>query len=95
MLRIRAAQPLQGRHLRLTLTDGTVIERDVQDLLWGEVFDRLRIDDVLFKRVRARGGTVTWPGNLDMAPETLIWDGPDPEEGDRRPEPRLRPRRPR
>jgi hypothetical protein len=76
------------------LTDGAVVERDVQDLLWGPVFNRLRTDDVVFRRVRARYGTVTWPGNLDLAPETLIWDGPDPDGDDRRPEPFLRPRSP-
>jgi len=94
MIRIRSATPLQGRCLRLTLTDGTVIERDVEGLLWGPIFDRLRTDDSLFQRVRARYGTVTWPGGLDLAPETLIWDGPDPEDEARRPEPYLRPRSP-
>lgn len=94
LLRVRSAEPLEGRRLRLTLTNGAVVERDVQDLLWGPVFDRLRSDDTLFRRVRARYGTVTWPGNLDIAPETLIWDGPDPAERDRSPEPFLRPRSP-
>ena len=94
MLRVRTATPLDGRRLRLTLTDGSVVERDVEGLLWGPVFDRLRSDDALFRRVRARGGTVTWPGNLDLAPETLIWDGPDPVDDDRRPEAFLRPHSP-
>jgi hypothetical protein len=95
MLRIRSALVLHDRTLQLTLTDGTVVERDVQDLLWGPVFDRLRVDDVAFGRARARDGTVTWPGNLDIAPETLIWDGPDPDMDDpRRPERFLRPRSP-
>jgi hypothetical protein len=96
MLRVRKAVPLEGRRLRLTLTDGSVVERDIQDLLWGPVFDRLRTDDELFRRVRARYGTVTWPGNIDIAPETLIWDAPTPaDESTRRPEPFLRPQPPR
>ena len=95
MLRIRSAAVLRDRTLRLTLTDGTIVERDVQDLLWGPAFDRIRVDDVAFGRARARFGTVTWSGNVDIAPETLIWDGPDPDDGDnRRPEPFLRPRSP-
>ncbi|MBA2381600.1 MAG: DUF2442 domain-containing protein [Chloroflexi bacterium] len=95
MLRIRSASALRERTLRLTLTDGTVVERDVQDLLLGPVFERLRADDGAFARARARSGTVTWPGNLDLAPETLIWDGPDPDDEDsRRPEPFLRLRSP-
>ena len=94
LCRVRTAIPLEGRRLRLTLTDGSVVERDVQDLLWGPVFERLRTDDALFRRVRARYGTVTWPGDLDLAPETLIWDGPDPDDERRRPEAFLRPRSP-
>jgi hypothetical protein len=94
MLRVRSATPLNARRLRLTLTDGSIVERDVQDLLWGPVFDRLRVDDAFFRRVRARYGTVTWPGNVDIAPETLIWDGPDPADETLRPEPFLRVRSP-
>jgi hypothetical protein len=95
MLRIRSAVVVRDRILNLTLTDGTVVERDVADLLWGPVFDRIRVDDAAFGRVRARYGTLTWPGNVDIAPETLIWDGPDPDDDDlRRPDLFLRPRRP-
>lgn len=95
LIRVRTAIPLEGRGLRLTLTDGTVVERDVQDLLLAPVFERLRTDDAFFRRARARYGTVTWPGDLDLAPETLIWDGPDPDDDIDRPEPFLRPRSPR
>ena len=95
LTRVRTATPLDGRRLRLALTTGVVVERDIQDLLWGPVFNRLRTDDALFRRARARHGTVTWPGNLDLAPETLIWDGPDPDDDARRPEPFLRPRSPK
>lgn len=95
MVRVRTATALEGRRLRLTLTDGATVERDVQDLLWGPVFERLRTDDAFFRRVRARHGTVTWPGDVDLAPETLIWDGPDPAEDDVRfPAPFLRPQKP-
>jgi hypothetical protein len=31
---------------------------------------------------------------VDLAPETLIWDGPDPADVSRRPEPFLRPQPP-
>jgi hypothetical protein len=93
MLRVRSATPLDARRLRLILTDGSVVERDIEDLRWGPVFDRLRTDDAYFRRVRARYGTVTWPGNVDIAPEILIWDGPDPADDGRRPEPFLQPQR--
>lgn len=95
MIRVKHAEALADRRLRLMLTDGSVVERDVQDLLWGALFERLRTDDALFRRARAAHGTVAWPGNIDLAPETLIWDGPDPEDDDpRRPAPFLRPTSP-
>ena len=94
MLRVRSVVPLEGRRLRLTLSDGTVVERDVSDLLFSPIFDRVAADDGFFRRVVARHGTVAWPGNLDLAPETLIW-GPAPSDGtSRRPAPFLRPQPP-
>lgn len=85
MLHVRSATPLEGRRLRLTLTDGSVVERDIAEFIsWGPVYERLRSDDEYFRRVRVRYGTVTWPGNVDLAPEILIWGGPDPAEDDPR-----------
>jgi hypothetical protein len=96
MLEIRSVKPLAGRLVRLTLSDGTVVERDLSDLLFGPVFEPIVADEHLFRRVRVDYGTLAWPGNVDIAPETLIWDGPYPhDEATRRPEPFLRPRRPR
>jgi hypothetical protein len=95
VLRIRAATPLDGRKLRLTLSDRSVVERDITDLLHGQVFERLAVDDDLFRRVRVRYGTVTWPGNVDIAPETMIWgDTLPPDEDASVPEPFLRVQKP-
>ncbi|MGH2407591.1 MAG: DUF2442 domain-containing protein [Candidatus Limnocylindrales bacterium] len=95
MLRIRRAEPLEGRTLRLTLTDGSVVERDISDVIWGPVFERLTADDAYFRRVRVRYGTVTWPGDVDIAPETMIWDSPDPKDSGLRPPAFLRVQGPR
>jgi hypothetical protein len=95
MLRVRAVEALPGRSVRLTLTDGSLVERDLGDLLDGPVFASIANDDEEFRRVRAVDGTLVWPGDVDIAPETLIWDGPDPEPSDeRRPASSLRPRIP-
>jgi hypothetical protein len=82
MLRIHTATPLEGRKLRLTLSDRSEVERDITDLLWGPVFERLAVDDDLFRRVRVRYGTVTWPGDVDIAPETMIWGDTLPADED-------------
>ena len=97
MIRIAEVRPLEGRLVRLTLTDGSIVERDLSVLLDGAgVFHRITFDDGAFREVYVDFGTLAWPGEVDIAPETLIWDGPDPAEGEgRRPEPFLRPRSPR
>jgi hypothetical protein len=96
MLEIRDVEPLEGRTVRLTLSDGAVVVRDLSDLLRGPLFDRLADDDEAFRHVRVDYGTLVWPGDVDIAPETLIWDGPTPsDEASRRPEPFLRPQPPR
>jgi hypothetical protein len=89
MLTIRTAEALDDYWLRLTLSDGSAIERNVRDLLLGPVFECLRSDYSKFRRARARHGTVEWPGNLDLAPETLIWNGPTPRGGSQTPPARL------
>ena len=94
MLEITHVDPLPGRIVRLTLSDGSVVERDLTDLLQGPVFERIASDESAFRQVRALDGTITWPGHVDLAPETVIWDGPPPSDPDRRPARFLRPRRP-
>jgi hypothetical protein len=97
MIRIAEVEPLAGRIVRLTLTDGSVVDRDLSALLDGVgVFHRISFDDDAFREVYVDYGTLVWPGEIDIAPETLIWDGPAPRgEPTRHPEPFLRPRRPR
>jgi hypothetical protein len=80
MVRIREAQPLAGRRLRLVLTDGSTVERDVRPLLRGPIFAPLLDDDAAFRDLRVEGGTVVWANGADLCPDVLIWDGPPPEE---------------
>lgn len=86
-LRIREAEALEGFKLRLTLTDGSVIERDVRDLLVGPVFEAIRAERVFFEKVRVEGGTVVWPNGADLCPDVLIWGGAPPEDSQRLTEP--------
>lgn len=81
LLRIQEAVALEGSRLRLTLTNGLVVERDVSDLLTGPIFEPIRADPELFRRARAEGGTVVWPNGADLCPDVLIWNGPPPKEG--------------
>jgi Protein of unknown function (DUF2442) len=79
MLRIKYAIPLTGYRLRLTLTDGSIVERDVNDLLQGPVFESIRRDPELFRHVKVERGTLSWPGDIDLCPDVILWNGPPPE----------------
>lgn len=81
MLRIRSVEPLDGHCVRLTLTDGSVVGRDIGALLRGPAFEPIRSDEALFRRVRVRRGTIVWPGGVDINPDVLIWGGPAPADG--------------
>jgi hypothetical protein len=80
LVRIRAAAALGGMRLRLTLTDGQVVERDVGPLMVGPVFDGIRRDPEEFSRVAVDAGTVVWPNGADLDPDVLIWGGLPPDE---------------
>ncbi len=79
MLRIKTVRPLAYPRLQLGLTDGSVIERDVSPLLLGPVFAAIRQNPALFAQARVQRGSVIWPGDVDLCPDMLIWNGPPPE----------------
>ena len=79
LLRIREVIPVEGFRLRLTLTDGSIVERDITDLLMGPMFETLRKDSAAFRQVKAESGTVVWPSGADLCPDVLIWGGPPPK----------------
>lgn len=81
LLRITSVAALAGFRLRLTLTDGPVVERDVERLIWGPVFDAVRVES----------GTAMWPGGADLDPDVSIWGGAPPRDRDLRPPGELAP----
>ncbi len=90
-VRIQGVVPLEGYRLRLTLTDGSVIERDLSALLDGPVFEPIRHDPALFRAARVEAGTVVWPNGADLCPDVLIWGGPPPKDAGASPPPRSTP----
>lgn len=67
------AKPLGGYTVRVRFEDGTVGEVDLSYLLdYGGVFEPLR-DPEYFRQLRAdpEAGTIVWPNQADIAPETL------------------------
>jgi hypothetical protein len=80
LIRIQEATPLEAFRLRLKLTDGSVIERDVVNLLVGPIFEGLTANPDLFKQVKVENGTLVWPNGADLCPDVLIWGGAPPEK---------------
>jgi hypothetical protein len=89
LIRIATATALAGQRLRLGLTDGTTVEREVGPLLTGPVFKDVRENPQLFSEVRVEGGTVAWPNGADLCPDVLIWGGPPPADSTARPQPEV------
>jgi len=89
MLRVRCVVPTAATVLMLTLTDGSVVERDVQAVLVGPVFDDVRSDPAVFAAARVESGTVVWPNGADLCPDVLIWGGMPPMDAGAKPPPKL------
>ncbi len=67
------ATPTDGYAVRVAFEDGTASEVDLAYLLdYGGVFEPLS-DPAYFRRLRAdpEAGTIVWPNDADIAPETL------------------------
>ncbi len=67
------AQPLDGYAVHVRFEDDTKADVDLSHLLdYGGVFEPLR-DPAYFAQLRADAGagTIVWPNDADIAPETL------------------------
>jgi hypothetical protein len=71
--RVRAVSPQPNQRLRLTFTNGEVRIYDCSGLLDFGVFAELR-DEGYFRRASVSYGTVSWPHEQDICPDTLYED---------------------
>lgn len=73
MVRISAVEPLHDFIVRLTFTDGTVNDLDLEPLIWGPVFEEHRKDPEFFRQVTVDpiSGTIAWPNETDLDPDVL------------------------
>lgn len=71
--RVVQAEPLGNYRLAVRFVDGTTGTVDLSGLLHSPragVFAPL-IDETMFNRVFVERGAVTWPGELDLAPDAM------------------------
>ena len=89
--RVASVSATDDHKLELTFTNGEVGIFDCSDLLDFGVFKELQ-DISYFKQARIEGGTVVWPHEQDICPDTLYEDsikgtpvlpsvGPEPRSG--------------
>jgi hypothetical protein len=74
--RIINVEPLHDFVLRLDFDDGTTRDVNLEPRLWGPVFEPLRRDPELFRRVFVDRelGTIVWPNGADLDPDVLHGD---------------------
>jgi len=77
--RVKAVKPGTGYRLRITFSNGEKGVYDCRPLLDFGVFQELR-DDAYFRKVRAENGTVVWPHEQDICPDTLYLDSEKPKK---------------
>ena len=72
MLSVVAARYESGHRIRVEFSDGRSGLVDLEDDLWGPVFEPLR-DTEAFRRftVSKEFGTIVWENGADLAPEHL------------------------
>jgi hypothetical protein len=72
LIKVTKAEPIGGYRLRLRFSDGSIGERDFDDIVSesGPMLEPLR-DPAYFARVFIDLGTPTWPNGYDLAPSAL------------------------
>lgn len=78
LLRIERAEWIADFRVRLHLTNGVIVERDLAAIIRGGVFEPLRKDPRRFRAFDILGGTLAWPNGADLDPDVLIWGGVPP-----------------
>ena len=73
LLDIVKVKPLPDYQLELEFENGERKRFDMRPLLEQRPWNRIT-SPLLFERARVEYGTVVWPGEIDIAPETLYDD---------------------
>lgn len=71
-MKIVGAEVVVDRIVRFRLDDGTCVDRDFA-FVRGEVYDPVFGDLAKFKKVKILDGHPSWPGDLDLCPDALLF----------------------
>lgn len=78
LIRVQKVSPLENFRAHFVFTDGSERDIDLDQYLDGGVFEPIRQDPELFRNMFVEGGTITWPGEVDIDPDTLYYGDEDP-----------------
>ena len=78
--RVRSVKPLEHYRVEILFSNGEIGVYDCRPLLEFGVFAELQ-DEHYFRQVRAELGTVVWPHEQDLCPDTLYLDAEKPVPG--------------
>jgi Protein of unknown function (DUF2442) len=73
MMDVISVIPQPGFQLLLTFANGELRQFDMRPLLAMKPWSRIAAP-ALFAKAHVDYGTVVWPGEIDIAPETLLLD---------------------
>jgi hypothetical protein len=71
--RVKSVKPKKDYTLEISFTNGEIGIYDCSPLLDFGVFKELK-DEKYFRRVKVAYGTITWPHEQDICPDTLYLD---------------------
>jgi hypothetical protein len=71
--RVKAVKPADNYRLEIAFTNGETGIYDCKPLLDFGVFRELR-DEAYFRQVHVENGTVVWPHEQDICPDTVYMD---------------------
>ena len=78
--RVVAVTPLDEHALLVRFNNGEQRRLDVRPYLAFGVFERLRVP-AFFQLAQPGHGTVTWPGGIDLDPDSVYLEGVALEQG--------------
>ena len=78
--RVVAVTPLDEHALLVRFNNGEQRRLDVRPYLDFGVFERLR-EPALFQLAQSDHGTVSWPGGIDLDPDSVYLEGVALEQG--------------
>jgi len=70
LIKVTEAKYIDGYKIRFVFSDGNIKTIDLQNELWGEVFEPLK-DLNYFRNFKLNPFTIEWENGADFAPEFL------------------------